>query len=128
MSRSLNLQWQPPSTEPRHEQTYRIGNQIVSRATHFCHMQQRREEIHYDPSSSDKSSPKSLRSLESLNEDTNTPSIHASSEEIPSQRSGRIPLPLSSINSSPVSPRIANLGVDMWYSGVGFGGGPNSIT
>ena len=86
-------------------------------------MQQRREEIHSDPSSSDKSSLESSRSLESLNEDTITPSTHASSEEIPSERNGRIPLHVSPINSSPVSPGIVDLGVDMWESGVGFVGG-----
>ena len=86
-------------------------------------MQQRREEIHSDPSSLDKSSPESSRSLESLNKDTSTPSIHASSEEIPSQRSGRFPLPLSPISSSRISLGIADLGIDMWQSGVGFVGG-----
>ena len=112
MSGSSNPQRQHPSTEPHHEQTYRIGNRVVSRATYFRHMQQRRKEIHSDPSSSDKSSPESSRSLESLYEDTSTPSTHASSEEIPSERSGRFP--------SPVSPRITDVGVDMWQSGVGF--------
>ena len=87
-------------------------------------MQQRREEIDSDPSSSDKSSPQSSRSLESLNEDTSTPSTHASSEEIPSERSGSFPLPISPIlSSSLISPGVADLGVDMWQSGVGFVGG-----
>ena len=58
--------------------------------------------------------------MESLNEDTSTPSTHASNEDIPSERSGRFPLHVSSINSSPVSPGIADLGVDMWQSDVGF--------
>ena len=120
MSGSSNPQRQHASMEPRHEQTYRIGNRIVSRATYFRHLQQRREEIHSNPSSSDKSSSESSRSLESLNEDTSTPSTHASSEDIPSERSGRFPLPISPISSSHVSPGIADLGVDMWQSGVGF--------